>query len=200
MLENRCERAHAALPRCQDGPSVHHRHFPPRFGAAFAVLVAVVCSADAALGAGLDPSTPALSVALLGIASQPGDVRSRGAGFGAAVGYRLTDQLGLTADIARLFARAGPFSTFAAGLRAVLDSTPISPYLALSLVKMGPEAITGSGLAARSAAGAEVRLSPALSLGLEGRVLTPLSGGSGTALASGTELVLRMVLFPSVLR
>jgi len=199
MLENRRGRAHAALPRRQDGPRVHHRHFPPRRGAAFAML-AVVCSGAAAPAAPNDPAAPALSVALLGVVSQPGDVRSRGAGVGAAVGYRLTDQLGLTADAARVFARAGPFSTFAAGLQAVLDSTPISPYLALSMVKLAPEAITGSGLAARTAAGAEVRLTRALSLGLEARVLTPLSSSSGSPLASGAELVVRMVLFPSILR
>jgi hypothetical protein len=164
------------------------------------MLALVVCTAARAAPAAPPGPPPALSVALLGIASQPFDLRSRGVGAGAAVGYRLTDQLGLTADAARLFARGGQFSTFAAGLRAVLDSTPISPYLAFSLVKLAPEAITGSGFAARTAVGAEVPLTRSLSLGLEARALTPLSDRSGSAPASGGELALRVVLFPSLLR
>jgi hypothetical protein len=168
---------------------------------AFCVAFGIVFG-DAARASSPAPSgpPPALSVALLGIVSQPFDLRSRGAGVGAAVGYRLTDQISVTADAARLFARGGQFSTFAAGLQAVLDSTPISPYLALSLVKLAPAAITGTGFAARTAIGAQVRLTRSLSLGLEARAFTPLSDRSGSAPASGGELALRVVLFPLLLR
>lgn len=183
-----------------------NRHSSPSPGAARAAMALLFCAAAA--GARADRtgpedapvrSSPPFSVALLGVVSQPAGPSSRGAGAGAAFGYRITDRLNLAVDLARLDSPAGAFTTAGAGLQAVLDSTPISPYLALSLVILGPQAVTQAGLAARTAAGAEVRITRAISVGLEARRLAPLSG-SGQAQVSGTEVALRLSLFPSLLR
>ncbi|GAC1336410.1 MAG: hypothetical protein NVS2B9_12330 [Myxococcales bacterium] len=169
----------------------------PRAATAAAALLLGVAAGGARAAAA---ETPAVAVALFAVASQPGDARSRGLGAGAAVRYRLTDQLGATADVARVAARDGGFTAVGAGFQAVLDSTPIAPFLALSLVGLGPRKVSQVAFASRLGAGADVRLSRWLSLGLEARRLTPLSGAAGPALDGGTEVLLRMVLFPSLLR
>jgi hypothetical protein len=156
--------------------------------------------APALLAAPLREGAPQLSLTMLGLFSRPGDARSGGFGAGLQLGYRLTDQLALTADGAQLVARGGSFTSVAAGLLAVIDATPVAPFLALSFVRFAPDSVTQTGLATRTTVGADWHFTQAFALGLEVRTLTPLDTGSGRALVSGTEIGLRMVFLPALLR
>ena len=97
--------------------------------------------------------------------------------------------------------RAGPVSTLGFGLRALLDSTPIAPFLEIQVVQLGPEATTGYQLATRIGGGADLRFSPAFAIGLAVRTLTPVDPSTlSTSPAAGLEIALRAVITPGFLR
>jgi hypothetical protein len=160
------------------------------------------------LAAPLRPGDPALSVRLETAYLQPdGDSSSRGGGAGLSLGYRLTDQLkavgGASASLLwSVPAGGGPrqrqrLAMISAGLEALLDATPVAPFLELSVVRLLPEAAAGYSLATRTSLGADWLFAAPFALGLAVRQLTPLDGpGSVTAL-SGTEIALRFTWTPA---
>ena len=164
-----------------------------------ALLATALTFAAPARSSPLQAGTPQLQLTLEGLFAQPAAASSRGFGAGLQVGYRLTDQLSLTADAAQFRAPAGYYTSVAAGLSAILDSTPVAPFVSISFAQLGPESITGSGLATRTSLGADWKIAPLFSLGLEVRTLTPLSTSNGV-LVSGTEIALRIMFLPSLFR
>lgn len=169
------------------------RSFPMQL--ALAALLAAAARAAAASAA-----PPRLQVALEALYLQPAGAATRGFGGGVQLAYRLTDQLSLAADAGELFSRAGSFHILAGGLRAVLDSTPLAPFVGLSLANLGPRAVAGRGAAIRGSVGAEWRVAAPLSLGLELRALTPLGEDPSASPWYGAGVALRMVLLPTILR
>jgi hypothetical protein len=152
-------------------------------------------------GAPLPQSAPQLGVELEAQYGQPGDQRSRGFGLGLGVAWRMTDQLSALGAVTELVTRAGPVSTLGFGLRALLDATPLAPFLELEVVALGPGEITGYHLATRLGAGADWRVTPALALGLAVRTLTPVDPTALSAAPSaGIEIALRLIVTPGFLQ
>ena len=174
---------------------------PPPSAAALAGLLAALLAGLPVDGAPLRPGLPQLTLELEGQAAQPGGDRSRGFGLGLALAWRLTDQLSVTGAVTELVSRAGPVSTLGFGLRALLDSTPIAPFLEIQVVQLGPMATTGYQLATRIGGGADVRFSQAFAIGLAVRTLTPVDPSTlSTSPAAGLEVALRAVITPGFLR
>jgi hypothetical protein len=157
------------------------------------------------LAAPLPPGEARMSVRLETAYLQPeGDASSRGGGAGLSIGYRLTDQLsavgGASASLLwSLPADGGPrqrqrLTMISAGLEALLDSTPIAPFLELCLVWLLPESAAGYSLATRTSLGADWRIAAPFALGLAARTLTPLDSGGVSSL--GVEIALRFVWTP----
>lgn len=142
---------------------------------------------------------PPVWLALEGLYAQPGQDPTRGAGLGARIGYRVTDQLSTAAGFSTLLARSGPVTALAAGFEAILDITPVAPFLELSLLRVDPPGRAGFSLAQRSGFGADLRLSRGMAIGAVVRYVTALDAdvplGVGTGL-TGLEFGLRLVLVP----
>jgi hypothetical protein len=128
---------------------------------------------------------------------------ARGAGIGAGVAYRFTDQLAVIGSASQnvLWVRraagsdrvARSVTALAAGLSAVLDITPVSPFVELSVVQLVPRGIASYSLAARAGLGADFRLTPAVAVGLVVRTLTPLEGSNVLTAVGGAEVAARFV-------
>lgn len=163
-------------------------------------LAALLLSAAAGplAAGGAAPVPPRAEVALDAQVLQPADARTRGFGGGVQLAFHLSDQIAATADAAQLVSPAGAYHVLALGLRAVLDLTPVVPFVELSLARLGPSSTAGMGAATRTSLGADLRLGPSWSLGLELQALTALSS-NGSA-AAGTGLSLRVVFLPALLR
>ena len=135
-----------------------------------------------------------------------GDTSSRGGGAGFSLGYRLTDQVSAVggASASLLWstpADGGPrerhrLTMVSAGLEALLDATPIAPFLDLCLVRLFPESATGYSLATRVSLGADWRFAVPFALGLAVRTLTPLDNSSAVTGLGGTEVALRFTWLP----
>jgi hypothetical protein len=142
---------------------------------------------------------PPVWLALEGLYAQPGPDPTRGAGLGARLGYRLTDQVSTAVGFSTLFSRGGPVTALAAGFEAVLDITPVAPFLELSLLRVDPPGRAGFSLAQRSGFGADLRLTRAMAIGAVVRYVTALDAdvplGLGTGL-TGLEFGLRFVFVP----
>ena len=159
------------------------------------------------LAAPLLPGEGRVSVRLETTYLQPeGDATIRGGGAGLSLAYRLTDQLsavgGASASLLwSLPADGGPrqmqrLTMLSAGLEAMLDSTPIAPFLELCLVRLLPGDVAGYSLATRLALGADWRFAAPFALGLGVRTLTPLDGAGGITSVPGTEVALRLTWLP----
>jgi hypothetical protein len=190
MLERAPQRRHPALPSRQEATRVRLRSFPIQVP--LAALLGAVAPASAA--------PPRFQVALEALALQPAGEASRGFGGGVQLAYRLTDRISLAADGGRLVSRKGVFYSFAGGLRAVLDSVPVAPFVGLSLAQLGPRAVAGMGAAIRVSVGADWNVAAPFSLGLELRGLTPLGEGSTASSWSDGGVALRLVFLPAFLR
>ena len=162
-----------------------------------AVLLALLPSLGAR-AAPLVPGTPAFSLVLEGLYAQPGGGHVReaaGGSIGAAL--RLSDQLAAIGGVSLLGSRAGGISALSFGLQAILDVTPVIPFLDLAVVRLGPEGNAGYTLATRTGGGADWQLGRSFALGLAVHTLTPLDG---TLIVAGTEIALRFVFKPGAVR
>jgi len=160
------------------------------------------------LAAPLRPGDVALSVRLETAYLQPdGDSSSRGGGAGLSLGYRLTDQLSAIggASASLLWsqpAAGGPrqrqhLAMVFAGLEALLDATPIAPFLELCVVRLLPESAAGYSLATRTSLGADWLFAERFALGLAVRTLTPLDTSGGISALGGAEVALRFIWTPA---
>ena len=158
------------------------------------VLLAAAGTRASPMRAGTQP----IWLVLEGLYAAPGGEPSRGGGAGVRAGYRVTDQVSAALGFETLFARGGPVTGISAGFEAMLDSTPIAPFLELSLVRADPFSRAGFSLAQRSGFGADWKLSPAFAVGAVVRYFAPLDAAgplAGTGIA-GIEFGLRIVLVP----
>jgi len=136
-----------------------------------------------------------------------GDATKRGAGAGLSLGYRLTDQLSVVggASASLLWSAPGAggarqtqrLTMASAGLEALLDATPVAPFLELCIVRLLPESAAGYSLATRTSVGADWLFSAPFALGLAVRTLTPLDGAGGVTALGGTEIALRFTWTPA---
>jgi len=164
-----------------------------------------------AAAAPLRPGSPALSLRLETAFVRPGDdSNSRGASAGLGAAWRLTDQLSVVGGASQSLLSVqqvpgGPrvsrgLTMMSAGLEALLDATPIAPFLELCVVQLLPQSAAGYSLATRTALGADWRIAPAFALGLSVRTLTPLDSPNGVTPLSGTEIAARFVWVPGAKR
>jgi hypothetical protein len=140
--------------------------------------------------------------------SAGGDV-ARGGGIGLGAAFRLSDQISVVAGASQnvVWLRdpltpAAPrasrsLTLLSAGLFALLDATPVAPFLELTLVRAGQEDVAGYTFAARTALGADFRFLPAWALGLAVRTQSPLDSPGGVTALGGTEVAARLVWTPA---
>ena len=168
--------------------------------AALPSLVALALAALPAFGAPLKPSQPPVWVAVEGIFGQPGADLSRGGGGGLRLGYRITDQISVAGGFSTLLAHGKPVTMAAAGLEATLDSTPIAPFLELSILRADPVSRTDFTLAQRTGFGADYLVGRGVAIGAVVRYVTPLDSGGNLAAApvAGLEIGLRLVFTPGL--
>jgi hypothetical protein len=159
------------------------------------------------LAAPLRPGDAALSVRLeTGYLQPNGFASSRGGGGGVSLGYRLTDQLSATVGgsasvLWSVPAAGGPRQTQGltmvfGGLEAMLDATPIAPFLELCVVRLLPESAAGYSLATRTSLGADWRWADRFALGLAVRTLTPFDTSGRVSAVGGVEIALRFIWTP----
>jgi len=141
---------------------------------------------------------------------QPGsDAVARGLGGGLGASYRLTDQISLVASASQnvVWTQNGQpagaprasrsLSMFSAGAQAVLDATPIAPFLEATLVDLAPHDVAGYSIAARLGVGADWVFLPAWALGLAVRSFSPLDSPGGITALGGAEIAARLVWTPA---
>src|SRR5207237_557352 len=119
--------------------------------ASFALLCALPAAAAPLRG------QPPVWLVVEGLYAQPGGDPSRGPGAGLRLGYRFTDQLSSAVGFSTLLARGGAVTALAAGFEAMLDSTPVAPFIELSFLRVDPSQRAGFSLAQRSGFGADWR-------------------------------------------
>jgi len=137
------------------------------------------------------------------------DAVARGLGGGFGAGYRLTDQISLVASAAQnvVWTQNGQpagaprssrsLTMVSVGGQAVLDATPIAPFLEATLVDLAPHAVAGYSLAARVGFGADWTFLPAWALGLAVRSFSPLDSPGGATALGGAEIAARLVWTPA---
>ena len=152
-----------------------------------------------AAAAPLAPGVPRLSLRLEGVFGQPSTLLGVRGGAGAGLGYRLTDQLWLTADAARRAAPGGGIGVFAVGLHATLDSTPIAPYLELAVVDLTNRKALGYSLATRTSVGADWQATGAVALGVVVRTYAAFDPENGSDTLAGLEAAVRLVFTPGAI-
>ena len=177
----------------------------PRQSAVPALAAAALASAfgaGPARAAPLRPADPRLFLVLEGIYAVPGGEPSRGGGAGLRLGYRVNDQVRFAGGLSSLLSHGQPVTLLSAGFEAVLDATPIAPFLEVSFVRADPVGRVGYSLATRSGFGADWRLSKSLALGAVVRYFTPLDadGPLAGSAANQYEFALRFVVVPGLLR
>ena len=159
-------------------------------------FLALIFLALPAAAAPLSRDTPLLQLRLEGLFGQPTTLLGVRGGGGVGLGYRMTDQLWLVADLAERPAPRGGITSVAAGLQATLDSTPVAPFLELTVVRLSNRAALGYSLATRTGIGADWAFSKAMALGLVVRTYTPFDPEGNNATLAGLEAVVRLVLTP----
>jgi hypothetical protein len=132
----------------------------------------------------------------------------RGVGAGLGAGYRLTDQISVVASASRnnVWTRNGqpagaprvsrPLSLLSAGALAILDATPVAPFLEATLAQLTPGDVAGYSVAARIALGADWSFVRSWAVGLAVRSLFPLDKPGGVNSLGGLEIATRLIWTP----
>jgi hypothetical protein len=161
--------------------------------------IALLLLALPAAAAPLGPTAPRLSLRLEGIVGRPSTLLGVRGGGGVGVGYRLTDQLSVVADGARIAAPRGGVGSVAVGLQATLDSTPVAPYLELAVVDFTNRSALGYSLATRTSAGADWQATRAVAVGLVVRTYAAFDPEDGNDALAGLEAAVRLVFTPGAM-
>jgi hypothetical protein len=143
--------------------------------------------------ASLKADVPRLQLRLEALGGQPTSLLGTRAGLGLGAAFRLTDQVSVFADGQTRPAPGGGIHSLAVGLSGTLDITPVEPYIEVAVVTLTNRAALGYSLAARTGAGADLRVARAIALGVVARTYAPFNGD--TALA-GFEAALRLSFTP----
>jgi hypothetical protein len=146
-----------------------------------------------AAAAPLKEDAPRLQLRVEALAGQPTSLLGARAGLGLGAALQVTDQVSLIADGQSRPAPGGGIHSLALGLSATLDITPIEPYIEVAVAALTNRAVLGYSLAARTGAGADVRLSRAFAIGAVVRTYTPFNGDTAVA---GFEAALRFTFIP----
>jgi hypothetical protein len=137
------------------------------------------------------------------------DAVARGVGAGLGASYRLTDQISVIASASQnvVWTQNGQpagasrasrsLAMFSAGAQAVLDATPIAPFLEATLVDLAPHDVAGYSIAARFGFGADWAFLPAWALGLAVRSFSPFDRPGGVTALGGAEIATRLVWTPA---
>ena len=137
------------------------------------------------------------------------DALARGLGGGFGASYRLTDQISVVASAAQnvVWTQNGQpagaprasrsLAVFSAGGQAVLDATPVSPFLEATLVELAAHDFAGYSIAARFGLGADWAFLPAWALGIAVRSFSPLDAPGGITALGGAEIAARLVWTPA---
>lgn len=152
--------------------------------AALALLLALPAAA-----ASLKEDTPRFQLRLEVLGGEPTSLLGPRAGLGAGAAFLLTDQLSLFADGQSRPAPGGGIHSLALGLSATLDITPVEPYIEVAVAALTNRTALGYSLAARTGAGADLRVARALAVGVVVRTYTPFEGDTAVA---GFEAALRL--------
>jgi hypothetical protein len=78
-------------------------------------------------------------------------------------------------------------------LSALLDITPVAPFVEISVLQLLPRHVAPYSLAGRAALGADWRVAPAYAVGLVVRTVTPLEGPDAFSAVGGAEVAARFV-------
>lgn len=161
-------------------------------------LLAAAAFATSAARADQKPGPHPLSVAVEALYAGPSGAAAVRAGGGGALrlGWSLTDQISLVGDAAFFALRGGGTAqSLAFGLQALLDATPIAPFVEVTVLRLIPFEQLGYSLATRTGLGADWRFSPHAALGAVVRYITPLDDAGGldhSTLQAGLRLVLTL--------
>jgi hypothetical protein len=159
-------------------------------------LVALLLLAFPAAAASLKDGTPALQLRIDASGGQPSTLLGPRPGLGVGLAYQLTDQLSVIADTATRAAPGGGIISFAAGLSATLDITPVTPYLELAVVTLTNRAALGYSLATRTGVGVDYKLTRNFGLGVVVRTYAAFDPQNNDNTLAGFEAALRFVFIP----
>ena len=149
-----------------------------------------------AAAASLKDGTPALQLRVEAFGGQPTALLGPRGGAGLGFAYKLTDQLSAVADIASRAAPGGGITSFAAGLQATLDITPIEPYLEVAVVTFTNRNALGYSLATRTSGGVDYKLTPRFGVGVVVRTYAAFDPQNNDNTLAGFEAALRFTFTP----
>jgi hypothetical protein len=149
-----------------------------------------------AAGASLQQGTPPLQLRVEVLGGQPTTLLGVRPGVGLGISYRLTDQLSAFADTHTRAAPGGGITSAAFGMSAMLDITPIEPYLELAVVGLTNRNALGYSLATRFGVGADWPFAPGLAAGMAVRTYTAFDAVNDNTAVAGFEVALRLVFTP----
>jgi hypothetical protein len=159
-----------------------------------AALCLLLCLPAAA--ASLKEGTPALQLRIEAFGGQPTTLLGPRAGAGIGFGYKLSDQIWVIADTASRAAPGGGITSFAAGLQATLDITPIEPYLEVAVVTFTNRSALGYSLATRTSGGIDYKLTPRFGIGVVVRTYAAFDPQNNDNTLAGFEAALRFTFMP----
>jgi hypothetical protein len=161
-----------------------------------AALLALALTAGAAGAASLKEGAPALQLRLEALGGQPTTLLGARAGLGVGFAYKLTDQIAAIADVGTRAAPGGGITSFAAGLSATLDITPIEPYLEVAVVTLTNRTALGYSLATRVGGGADWMFTRGFGVGVVVRTYTAFDPRDNDNTLAGFEAALRFTFTP----
>jgi hypothetical protein len=153
-------------------------------------------SAVPAAAASVDEGTPRLQLRVEALAGQPTTLLGTRAGLGVGLGWKLTDQISAVGDAQTRAAPGGGITSFAAGLAATLDITPVEPYIEVAVVTFTNGTALGYSLAARTGVGADFPFARGLAVGAVVRSYIPFDARSGASAVAGVEAAVRLAFTP----
>jgi hypothetical protein len=149
-----------------------------------------------AAAASLKEGTPALQLRLEAFGGQPTSLLGPRGGAGVGFAYKLADQLSVIADVASRPAPGGGITSFAAGLQATLDITPIEPYLEVAVIAFTNRNALGYSLATRTSGGVDYKLTPRYAVGVVVRTYAAFDPRNDDNTLAGFEAALRFTFTP----
>ena len=121
-------------------------------------------------------------------------------GFGLGLGWHLTDQLSLMGDLESRAAPNGGILSGAVGFSAILDITPIEPFLEVAFAQLTNRAALGYSSAIRSGAGLLWPFSRGFAAAVAVRSYAALDPVGNNGGLSGVEASMQLVFTPGAFR
>jgi hypothetical protein len=147
-----------------------------------------------AAAAPLPPGTPRLGLRVEGLFGQPTTRMGARGGGALGVAWKLTDLLSAIGDAGARPAPGGGIGSLAFGLQAILDATPIAPWLEVAIVDMSNRRALGYTVATRTGIGADWMFSRTVGIGVAVRTYTALDPEKDYPTVAGVEGAIRLIL------